>query len=207
MIPHLDHFPFIAITRGITPQEACMCAEILIAAGFSVIETPLNSPSPFESITRMVTQFGDRILIGAGTVTTEVEVEKVAAAGGKLIVSPHLDLKLVRAAKRLGLLSVPGILTPTEAMTALQAGADALKLFPAEIITPDAVRALRAVLPRASFLIPVGGIGVDNWHTYFSAGSNAFGLGSSLYHKGMSMPQLEKRARAFQKSWASFQER
>jgi 2-dehydro-3-deoxyphosphogalactonate aldolase len=204
MIPYLDQFPFIAITRGITPQEAGWCAETLVAAGFRVIETPLNSPSPFESIANMAAKFGHRALIGAGTVTTEAEVERVAAAGGRLIVSPHLDLKIVKAAKRLGLLSVPGILTPTEAMTALQAGADALKLFPAEIITPDAVRALRAVLPPASILIPVGGIGVDNWRAYFRAGSNAVGLGSSLYRKGMSPPQLRENARAFQKGWASF---
>lgn len=207
MIAYLDQFPFIAITRGIMPPEAGTCAEKLFEAGFRIMETPLNSPDPYKSISKMVARLGHKALIGAGTVSTVDQVEQVAAAGGKLIVSPHFDANVVKATKRLGLISMPGILTPTEAQSALRAGADALKLFPAEIITPAAVKALRAVLPPKAILIPVGGIGLDNWSTYFRAGSNGLGLGSSIYQKGMSTAQLEDNAKRFKKSWNDFAQR
>lgn len=204
MIANLDQFPFVAITRGITPPEAGTCAEILFAAGFRIMETPLNSPDPYKSISNMAARLGDKALIGAGTVSTEDQVDQVAAVGGKLIVSAHFDANVVKATKRLGLISIPGILTPTEAQLALRAGADALKLFPAEIITPVAVKAFRAVLPPEVILIPVGGIGLDNWPTYFRAGSNGIGLGSSLYKKGMSTAQLENNAMRFKNSWDDY---
>ncbi len=202
----LASFPFIAITRGLRPEEAVPCAGTLIGAGFRIIENPLNSPEPFDSIQRMADQYGETALIGAGTVTEPAQVERVKKAGGQLIISPHCDIEVIKATKDCGLLSIPGVVTPTEAMTAIRAGADALKLFPSEIITPAAVKAMRAILPADMLLIPVGGISSSNWLPYLQAGANGFGLGSSLYKQAISSSQLAENALKFTDSWQLYQQ-
>lgn len=191
----LDQCPLIAILRGITPGEAVAVGEALFEAGFRVIEVPLNSPQPIDSIGRLAERFGTRAVIGAGTVMTARDVAQVASAGGRLIVMPHADLAVVRAAKSRGLSCAPGVATPTEAFAALAAGADALKLFPAEMIGPPVVKALRAVLPPRTRLIPVGGISAANIAAYRAAGANAFGIGSSLYAPGKAAEAVGAEAR------------
>lgn len=192
----LARCPLIAILRGITPAEAPAIGEALVAAGFSVIEVPLNSPEPLGSIRALAERFGDRTLIGAGTVMTAADVLAVKGAGGRLIVMPHGDLDVVRAAKAAALQVVPGVATPTEAFAALAAGADALKLFPAEMITPVVVKALRAVLPKDVRLVPVGGISAANIPAYRAAGASAFGIGSTLYSPGKSAGDVARDAAA-----------
>lgn len=194
--PALEQCPLIAILRGIAPAEAVAIGAVLLEAGFRVIEVPLNSPEPLRSIEALAENFGDRALIGAGTVMSEADVAGVAKAGGRLIVMPHADLAVVRAAKARDLIVVPGVATPTEAFAALAAGADALKLFPGEMITPAVVKAIRAVLPKAVRLIPVGGISAANIPAYRAAGANAFGIGSSLYSPGKSAADVGRDATA-----------
>lgn len=197
----LKVFPFIAILRGIRPEEAVNCGEILYDIGFRILEVPLNSPKPFSSISRLVEHFGTDALLGAGTVTTTEQVAEVASIGGQLIVSPHCDVDVIRATKDNGLLSIPGVATPTEALSAIRAGADALKLFPGEMLPPHVVKAIRAVLPEKTVLLPVGGIDASNYRPYLEAGADGFGLGSSLYHKGITREQLTENGLAFKKSW------
>lgn len=180
----LAHCPLIAILRGITPAEALPVADALYDAGFRVIEVPLNSPEPLRSIELIARHLGKRALVGAGTVMTAADVEGVEAAGGRLVVMPHFDAAVVAAARRRGLVAAPGVATPTEAFAAIAAGADALKLFPAEMITPTVVKAMRAVLPKDVLLIPVGSISAANIPTYRAAGADAFGIGSTLYSPG-----------------------
>lgn len=204
LLQSLKTFPFIAITRGITPDEASSITNILYEEGFRIIENPLNSPDPLTSIRKMSEAVGDTALIGAGTVTDPEQVVLVKEAGGKLIISPHFDPAIIRETKRQGLLSIPGVATPTEAITALKTGADALKLFPAELITPQIVKAIRAVLPPDTLLLPVGSITSENWQPYMTAGASGFGLGSSLYKKDVSLDQLRERAQAFGRSWKKF---
>lgn len=186
--------PLIAILRGITPAQADPIADALIEAGFRIIEVPLNSPDPYASIERMARRHGDQVLIGAGTVMTTADVDRVKQAGGRLIVMPHGDLAVVRHAKAAGLEIAPGVATPTEAFAALAAGADALKLFPAEMITPAVVKAIRAVLPKSAMLVPVGGISAANIPAYRAAGANAFGIGSTLYSPGKSAAAVKAAA-------------
>jgi 2-dehydro-3-deoxyphosphogalactonate aldolase len=188
--------PLIAILRGIRPEEALGVGDALLEAGFRVIEVPLNSPEPLQSIALLAERFGGRAVIGAGTVMTPTDAENVAKANGRLIVMPHADLDVVGHAKRLGMVAVPGVATPTEAFAALAAGADALKLFPGELITPPVVKALRAVLPKAVRLIPVGGVSAANIPAYRAAGADAFGIGSSLYSPGKSAAAVGEAARA-----------
>jgi 2-dehydro-3-deoxyphosphogalactonate aldolase len=202
----LKIFPFIAITRGILPTEAAACASLFVAAGFPIIETPLNSPEPFLSIRAMVEALGDKAIIGAGTVSRPQEVDRVREAGGRIIVSPHCDPELIKYTKHCGLLSIPGVATPSEAFCALGAGADGLKLFPAESIPPSAVKALRAVLPRETLLLPVGSITSENWQVYMQAGANGFGLGSSLYTSDTPAEKLRQRAQDFASSWYRYQQ-
>jgi 2-dehydro-3-deoxyphosphogalactonate aldolase len=192
----LDAVPLIAILRGITPEEVDAVGDALLEAGIRVIEVPLNSPSPLDSIRRFAARFSDRAIIGAGTVLTTREVEAVAVAGGRLIVAPNFNAEVVGAARASGLAVVPGIATPSEAFAALAAGAHALKVFPAEMISPAAVKAMLAVLPRSTRLIPVGGIGVDNIAAYQAAGAAAFGIGSTLYKPGKSAHEVAASAGA-----------
>jgi 2-dehydro-3-deoxyphosphogalactonate aldolase len=189
--------PLVAILRGIRPEEAVEIAETLYAAGFHMIEVPLNSPEPMDSIAAISEAMGGRALVGAGTVLDVASVRAVAAAGGRLIVMPHADAAVVRAAKSAGLLAVPGFATPTEAFAMLAAGADALKLFPAEANPPAVLKAMRAVIPAEVPVLPVGGITPERMADYFTAGANGFGLGSALYKPGMSAAEVAANAEAF----------
>jgi 2-dehydro-3-deoxyphosphogalactonate aldolase len=196
-----DALPLVAILRGITPDEAEAVASALHAAGFRLIEVPLNSPQPFDSIARIRRSLPDDTLVGAGTVLNVDDVQRLADAGGELVVMPHADTAIIRAAKAAGLLCVPGVATPTEAFAALAAGADALKLFPAELIAPPVVKAMRAVLPRQVRLLPVGGITPESMGPYVQAGANGFGLGSALYAPQTPAAEVAKRARRFVDAW------
>jgi 2-dehydro-3-deoxyphosphogalactonate aldolase len=180
----LARCPLVAILRGIRPDEAEPVAAALEAAGFAIVEVPLNSPDPLASIAALARAFGDRMLIGAGTVMTATQVADIARAGGKLIVTPHADAAVVRAAKQRGLLAVPGFFTPAEAFAMLDAGADALKLFPAEGASPAMLRAMRAVLPAGTMVLPVGGIDASNMQAWRAAGAAGFGIGSAVYKPG-----------------------
>ena len=193
----LAPLPLIAILRGLRPAEAVAIGEALIGAGFTAIEVPLNSPEPLVSIGKLAAAFGERALIGAGTVLAAEQIAQVAGAGGRLIVMPHGDPALIRAAKAQGLFCVPGVATPSEAFAALAAGADALKLFPAEALPPAVVKAWRAVLPQEVWLLPVGGIAPATIAPYLAAGANGFGLGSALYRAGSGAAEVGSSARAF----------
>jgi 2-dehydro-3-deoxyphosphogalactonate aldolase len=200
--PYLDRLPLIAILRGVTPEAVVAIGEALVREGFAIVEVPLNSPQPLESIRRLRGALGGtNVLVGAGTVTSPAEVRAVADAGGALIVMPHSDPEVVRAAKRAGLACTPGVATPTEAFAALANGADALKLFPAELLTPAVVKAMRAVLPKGTRLLPVGGITPDNMAPYVAAGAAGFGLGSALYKPNDSAETVAANARAFVDAW------
>jgi 2-dehydro-3-deoxyphosphogalactonate aldolase len=195
----LQELPLIAILRGIRPAEIAAAADALTGAGFRIIEIPLNSPDPLESIRHLAGRPG--LLTGAGTVLSPAEVEAVAAAGGRLMVAPNADREVIAAAKRHGMVALPGAATPSEAFAALAAGADGLKMFPAEILPPKAVKAWRAVLPREVPLLPVGGITPESMADYLAAGADGFGLGSALYKPGMSATELGGRATAFAAAW------
>lgn len=199
----LDKLPLIAILRGVTPDEVEAIGDGLYAAGFRVIEVPLNSPSALESITRLARKLPDDALVGAGTVLDPEAVSDVQHAGGRVIVMPHADTAVIQSAKDHGMVCVPGIATPTEAFAALRAGADALKLFPAELVSPAALKAMRAVLPRHLRLLPVGGITPDTMAEYRKAGASGFGLGSALYSPGASPSDVASRAHAFVQAWTS----
>lgn len=201
MREHLAELPLIAILRGITPDEALPVGLALAEAGFRIIEVPLNSPQPLRSIERLAGALGSRCLIGAGTVMNAEQVEAVAGAGGRLIVMPHGDAAVVRAVKAQGLACAPGIATPSEGFAALAAGADALKLFPAELLTPPVLKALRAVFPADTLFLPVGGITPQNLTAYAAAGATGFGLGSALYKPGLTVAQVQANARAFVEAW------
>lgn len=190
----LDAMPLVAILRGITPDEAVDVAEALVDAGFRCLEVPLNSPDPLVSIARIAARLGDRALVGAGTVLAVEDVSRVAAAGGRIIVAPNCDPAVIGAAKEAGLAALPAFFTPTEALRALAAGADALKLFPAEAASPAALKAMLAILPPGTAILPVGGIGPDQFGPYWDAGAAGFGIGSSLY--GPARPVAEIAARA-----------
>ena len=176
----LTELPLIAILRGIKPEEATPVAKVLIDAGFRIIEVPLNSPNPIESIRRMVHELGDQALFGAGTVTDPDSIAAIKAAGGRVIISPNLNVDVVSLTKSSELISIPGIATPSEAFTAIAAGADALKLFPGEAIPPKVLKAIKVVLPHQTLLLPVGGINQGNMADYWQAGAAGFGIGSNL---------------------------
>ncbi|HEX8381952.1 MAG TPA: 2-dehydro-3-deoxy-6-phosphogalactonate aldolase [Sphingomonas sp.] len=193
--------PLVAILRGLRPEEAEGVGEALVEAGFSLIEVPLNSPEPFNSIARLAERLGGRAEVGAGTVLTTDAVARVEAAGGTMIISPNADGRVIAAAAERGLVSVPGIATASEAFTALDAGATALKLFPAEGSSPTVLKAMRAVLPADLRVLPVGGIAPDGMAPWLAAGAAGFGLGSALYKPGMSAGQVGATARAFVQAW------
>lgn len=184
--PYLDPLPLIAVLRGITPEEIPNVGDALVTGGFRVLEVPLNSPRPYESIALLAQRYAERCLLGAGTVLDAADVPRVREAGGRIIVMPHADLDVIRAAKAAGMVCVPGVATPTEAFAALRAGADGLKMFPAEGMPPGVLRAWRAVLPPETLVFAVGGMRPDNLEPYWVAGASGFGTGSSLYRPGAS---------------------
>ncbi len=188
--------PLVAILRGIQPDEAEAVGNALVEAGLRIIEVPLNSPDPFDSIARLARRFGSRVLIGAGTVMRGADVDRVADAGGRLIVTPHADPAVVRAAKAHGMVAMPGFFTPAEAFALLDAGADALKLFPAEGGNPAMLRALRAVLPPGTMVLPVGGMDASTMAAWRDAGAAGFGIGSAIYRPGDSAAVVAAKAAA-----------
>jgi 2-dehydro-3-deoxyphosphogalactonate aldolase len=192
----MAQLPLIAILRGLTPAEAPAIGDALVSSGFAIIEVPLNSPEPLHSIAALTRQF-PQTLIGAGTVLNAQQVKDVHAAGGRLVVAPNFNPAVVAQALALDMVVLPGVATPTEAFAALDAGAHGLKLFPAEMISPATVKALRAVLPKSAALMPVGGITPDNMAAYRTAGASGFGLGSALYAPGRSTQEVRLQAKSF----------
>ncbi|MFN6953459.1 MAG: 2-dehydro-3-deoxy-6-phosphogalactonate aldolase [Acetobacteraceae bacterium] len=187
--------PLIAILRGITPEEAPAIGDALLEAGVRILEVPLNSPRPFESIAILARRCGASALVGAGTVMSAEEAAQVAEAGGRLAISPHLDAAVLAAAKAAGLAAIPGAFTASEIFAALGAGADAVKLFPAELIGPEGLRALRAVVPPGVALIPVGGVSAATMPAWRAAGASGFGVGSALYRPGRTAAEVAALAR------------
>ena len=191
----MSHLPLIAILRGVTTSEAAAMAEALVDAGITQIEVPLNSPTPFDSITAMKTAVGDTAIIGAGTVLSTNDVGRVRDAGGELIVSPNCDQRVIMATKAAGMASWPGVMTPTECFAALKAGADGLKIFPASLLGPDGIKAIRAVLPAGTQVYAVGGAGADNFRLWMDATVDGFGIGSSLFKPGFTVADVAERAK------------
>ena len=193
--------PLVAILRGVLPDDVEAIGERLVDAGFGGIEVPLNSPEPFRSISLLARRFGDHVLVGAGTVLTRDEVSLVNEAGGRLVVSPNMEPDVIRFAKTLGLVSLPGIFTPTEAFGALRAGADGLKFFPASLHGPHGIKAIRAVLPSDTSIYAVGGADAANVGEWLEAGANGFGIGSAVFKPGWSADQVGKAARTFAEAY------
>ena len=195
----MDRMPLIAILRGIKPVEAAKVARTLVDAGFAIIEVPLNSPEPYDSIRAIADECGDDVLVGAGTVISPQQVHDIKSAGGRLIVMPHSDAEVIITAKAEGMIAAPGIMTPTEAFDALKNGADALKLFPVEASPPKVLKAMLAVLPAGTSVVPVGGIDTENLASYWNVGAKGFGLGSALYKPGKAIDEIASDAKRFVK--------
>lgn len=204
---HLSPLPLVAVLRGISPPEVPGVADALVEAGFRILEVTLNSPQPFDSIRALSARCGDTCLVGAGTVIDPADVARVRDAGGRLVVMPHADVAVVREAKRLGLVSIPGVATPTEAFASLAAGADALKMFPAEGLAPAVLKAWRAVLPKSTLVFAVGGMRPDNLAPWWEAGADGFGTGSNLYRPGASAQAVREAAQAYARGFASLARR
>ncbi|MGD8172718.1 2-dehydro-3-deoxy-6-phosphogalactonate aldolase [Vibrio sp. TRT 21S02] len=200
-----NELPLIAILRGIEPEEVIAVTEELLDVGFRYIEIPLNSPQALKSISLVVDKFGDQAVVGAGTVTSIEKLLPVIETGAKLIVTPNMNPDVIRKAREHDCVIFSGIQTPTEAFTALECGASALKLFPAELIQPNGLKAIRSVLPPEVICCPTGGIDAnpEQMRAYVQAGANGFGLGSGLYKKGLNLSQIRKRAHAYRDSWMS----
>jgi len=198
---YLAELPLIAILRGLKSENAESIGHALVEAGFRIIEVPLNSPEPFRSIEILAKTMPRNVLVGAGTVLNPEQVNGIRDVGGRLIVMPHADLDVIRRAKEQDLICTPGVATPTEAFAALKAGADAIKIFPAEAIPPAVVKAWRAVLPKDALVVPVGGIKPETMKPYVDAGANGFGLGSALFTPAMSAEEIGRNARNFAAAW------
>jgi 2-dehydro-3-deoxyphosphogalactonate aldolase len=207
MTPHtkfktaIARLPLVAILRGLQPLEALAVGQVLVDAGWDLIEVPLNSPQPLQSIATLRKSF-PQAWVGAGTVLTPEDVRQVQAAGGELIVSPNFNPAVVAEAVRLGMVCLPGVMTASEAFAALAAGASGLKIFPAEMVTPMVLKALRAVLPAETLVLPVGGISPLNMPAFRTAGANGFGIGSALFKPGMTPAQVAESAAGFKAAWA-----
>lgn len=197
---HLSECPIVAILRGITPDEVVPVGRALIASGIKIIEIPLNSPEPFDSIRRLATEVGGEALVGAGTVLNIADVCRVKEAGGQIVVSPNTDVKIIAATVQAGLVSMPGFFTPTEAFAAIDAGAHAIKLFPAEAASPAVIKAQRAVLPRHIPVLVVGGVQADDVTDWLAVGADGFGLGGALYRPGQSASLVAEQAARFVKA-------
>jgi len=197
----MARLPLVAILRGLQPIEALAVGQALVDAGWDLIEVPLNSPQPLQSIATLRKSF-PQALVGAGTVLTPEDVRQVHSAGGELIVSPNFNPAVVAEAVRLGMVCLPGVMTASEAFAALAAGASGLKIFPAEMITPQVLKALRAVLPAETLVLPVGGISPLNMPAFRTAGANGFGIGSALFKPGMTPAQVAESAAGFEAAWA-----
>jgi len=197
LVPFLDPLPLVAVLRGITPEEIPEVGSALTDNGFRILEVPLNSPRAFDSIRLLSDRWGSRCLVGAGTVIAVDDVARVRAAGGRVVVMPHADEAVIRAAKAQQMLCIPGVATPTEAFAALAAGADGLKMFPAEALPPAALRAWRAVLPPGTLVFAVGGMKPDNLEPYWAAGASGFGTGSNLYRPGAAPAAVRAAALAY----------
>lgn len=193
--------PLVAILRGVRPDEVEPIGDALVEAGFTLIEVPMNSPDPLGSIGRLARRLEGKALVGAGTVLTPDQVDAVQQAGGQLIISPNSNLSVIARSAEAGLISMPGYFTPTEAFAAVQAGASALKLFPAEAATPTVLKAQRAVLPKELPVLAVGGINPGNMGPWVAAGADGFGLGSALYKPGATAAQVREAAQAFIQGW------
>jgi 2-dehydro-3-deoxyphosphogalactonate aldolase len=204
---YLTPLPLIAVLRGIAPGEIPAIGAALSDNGFRILEVPMNSPQPLESVSLLAKSYGERCLTGAGTVVKVADVARVAQAGGRLVVMPHADVAIIREAKRLGLTCVPGVATLTEAFAALDAGADGLKMFPAELLSPAVLKAWRAVLPTEALVFAVGGIRSDNMAPYWDAGANGFGTGSNLYKPGASADDVHRAAAAYASGFAMLKPR
>lgn len=198
---YLNDLPLVAILRGLRPENAEEVGQALYEEGFRIIEVPLNSPDPFRSIQTLAKRMPDDVLVGAGTVLNPNDVDSIRDVGGRLIVMPHGDVDVVRRAKSANMICTPGVATPTEAFAALRAGADAIKIFPAEGIPPQVVKAWRAVLPKETLVLPVGGIKPETMKPYVDAGANGFGLGSALFAPSMAVEDISRNARAFSDAW------
>jgi len=194
---HFNNCPLVAIIRGVTPDEVEAIGQALYDGGIRIIEVPLNSPDPFDSIRKLAARMGDKALVGAGTVLKPSQVDEVRAAGGRLIVSPNCNVEVIRASAAAGLVSCPGYFTPTEAFAAIDAGATALKFFPAEAGSPAVIKAQRSVLPKDLPILAVGSVTADAVGPWLDAGANGFGLGSALYRPGQSAAETLDKARAF----------
>lgn len=199
----LETLPLVAILRGLRPDEAVEVGEALVEAGFLCLEVPLNSPQPLDSIRRLRDALGERAIVGAGTVLSARAVQEVADAGGQIIISPNSNPAVIAATKAAGLISFPAFFTPSEAFTAIDAGADALKLFPADTAGPATLKAIKAVLPPAVPVFPVGGVEPGNLAAWRAAGANGFGLGSALYKPGHTAAQVSAAAQAFVAAWTA----
>ena len=197
----MARLPLVAILRGVKPGEAGAILEALVGEGFGMIEIPLNSPDPLKSIEKLRRLAPPEVFVGAGTVLTVEEVADVADAGGDLMVAPNSDAAVISVAKARGMAALPGVATPTEAFAAMDAGADGLKAFPAEMIGPAVVKAWRAVIPARVPILPVGGITPETMAPFFAAGASGFGLGSALYKPGDKPEIVRERAAAFAAAW------
>jgi 2-dehydro-3-deoxyphosphogalactonate aldolase len=197
----MARLPLVAILRGLQPLEALAVGQVLVDAGWDLIEVPLNSPQPLQSIATLRKSF-PQALVGAGTVLTPEDVRQVHSAGGELIVSPNFNPAVVAEAVRLGMVCLPGVMTASEAFAALAAGASGLKIFPAEMVTPMVLKALRAVLPAETLVLPVGSISPLNMPAFRTAGANGFGIGSALFKPGMTPAQVAESAAGFKAAWA-----
>lgn len=197
----VHRLPLIAILRGLEPEDAIPVGQALLAGGIRILEVTMNSPRPLESLALLVERFGNDAVVGAGTVIEVEQVEAVAATGASLIISPNVDVDVIRHTKSLGLISLPAFATPTEAFLALRSGADALKLFPAEVSSPKGLSACLAVLPTGTQVFPVGGIEPETMPSFRSAGAAGFGIGSGLYKAGRAPADVTSRASAYVSAW------
>ena len=197
LLHYLEQMPLVAILRGITLAESLDVVACLFEAGIRIVEVPLNSPDPLHSINLIAEKFSAQMLVGAGTVLNTEQVKNVAAAGGRLIVSPNTNEGVIQSATALGMICIPGAATPSEVFTALEAGANGVKVFPAEMLSPTIIKSWRSVLPTSSIILPVGGISTDNMRDYWQAGANGFGIGSSLFQSGKSIEAISASAQEF----------